>query len=300
LYGITREQFTGTFDDWRNHVHPEDRERAIEQLYAAIRGEREFDTEFRIIRQSGQIIHLRGNGVVLRAADGSAARMLGVNADITDQKNVERDLKRAYAEVEAKVIERTAALEMAKAVAEKANKTKDLFLATLSHELRSPLAAILSWSQLMERGGLPPEKMALGVRTIKENVWSQNQLISDLLDISRITTGKLMLDKHIINVYDIVTAALDTVRLTAEERGISLIESLDGQDLYINADPARLRQALVNLLSNALKFTPRGGKVFLTVTRKEENLTKELAIEIKDTGQGIKAEFLPHLFDIFS
>lgn len=127
LYGMTREQFTGTFEDWRTHVHPEDRERAIEELNAAIRGERDFDTEFRVVRQSGQIIHLRGNGLVLRAADGTAERMLGVNADITAQKSIESDLKRAYAEVEAKVIERTAALEAARAAAEKANKSKDLF-----------------------------------------------------------------------------------------------------------------------------------------------------------------------------
>lgn len=152
----------------------------------------------------------------------------------------------------------------------------------------------------MERGGLSPEKMALGIRTIKENVWSQNQLISDLLDISRITTGKLMLDINTINVRDVVIAAIDTLRLTSEQRGISLVENLNGTDLYINADPARLKQALVNLLSNALKFTPRGGSVFITVTRREENLGNELSIEIRDTGRGIKAEFLPHLFDMFS
>jgi PAS domain S-box-containing protein len=300
LSGITREQFKGTFDDWRNSLHPDDRNRALDEIGAALRGERQFDTEFRVIRPDGTTIHVKGNGVVLRASDGTPERMLGIDADITAQKNAEIDLKRAYAEVEAKVIERTAALEAAKSTAEQANRTKDLFLATLSHELRSPLSAILSWSQLMERGGLSPEKMALGIRTIKENVWAQNQLVSDLLDISRITTGKLMLDIQTINVFETITAAIETIRLSAQDRGISIIENLNGTDLYVNADPGRLKQALLNLLSNAIKFTPRGGSVFVSVSCQDYGRDKKLAIEIRDTGRGIKADFLPHLFDTFS
>lgn len=300
LYGTSRAQFTGTVEDWQNPLHPEDRAKALEDLNAALKGEREFDTEFRVVHPDGRIRQLKANGIVLRSVDGTPERMLGVNADITAQKMAEADLKRAYAEVEAKVNQRTAALEAAKVAAENANKAKDLFLATLSHELRSPLAAILSWSQLMERGGLSADKMQLGIRTIKENVWSQNQLISDLLDISRITTGKLLLDRQTVNVHEVVIAALDTIRLTAEQRGVAIIEDLDGTDLYINADPARLKQTLLNLLSNAVKFTPSGGKVFVTVVSKGEFPGRKLVIEVRDTGRGIKRDFLPHLFDTFS
>jgi PAS domain S-box-containing protein len=300
LYGTPRSDFTERVEDWQNPLHPDDRERAIAEIDAALRGERDFDTEFRVIHRDGTIVHLKANGIVLRAPDGIAERMLGVNADITIQKGAETELKRAYAEVEAKVEQRTAALEAAKIAAENASRAKDLFLATLSHELRSPLAAILSWSQLMERGGLSPEKMQLGIRTIKENVWSQNQLISDLLDISRITTGKLMLDVQTINVHEVLVAAIDTIRLSAEQRGISIVEHLNGTNIYISADPARLKQALWNLLSNAIKFTPRGGSIFVTVTCPVEPLDQHVRIEIRDTGRGIKPEFLPNLFETFS
>ena len=300
LYGTPREGFAEQVEDWENPLHPDDRERARREIEAALSGEREFDTEFRVVHPDGSIWHLKANGIVLRSADGEPERMLGVNADITARKNAEADLKKAYSEVEAKVIERTAALEAAKVAAEDANRAKDLFLATLSHELRSPLAAILSWSQLMERGGLSPEKMQLGIRTIKENVWSQNQLISDLLDISRITTGKLLLDKQTINTHEVIMAAIDTIRLTAEQRGVSIIDDLDGTDLYINADPTRLKQVLWNLLSNAVKFTPTGGRVFVTVWCEGEYSDRKIVIQVRDTGRGIKPEFLPRLFDTFS
>lgn len=300
LYGIARSDFTEKVEDWQGPLHPEDKERAVGELNAALRGDCEFDTEFRVVHRDGKVVHLKANGIVLRATNGTAERMLGVNADITIQKGAETELKRAYAAVEAKVEQRTAALEAAKVAAENASRAKDLFLATLSHELRSPLAAILSWSQLMERGGLPPEKMQLGIRTIKENVWSQNQLISDLLDISRITTGKLMLDVQTINVHDVLVAAIDTIRLSAEQRGIAIIEHLNGTNIYINADPARLKQALWNLLSNAIKFTPRGGTIFVTVTCPDETRDQNVRIEIRDTGRGIKPEFIPNLFETFS
>jgi PAS domain S-box-containing protein len=300
LYGTPREEFSEKVEDWQKPLHPDDQGRAMEEIQMALRGEREFDTEFRIVRPDGVIVNIKANGIVLRADDGSPERILGVNADITARKTAEGELKKAYAEVEAKVVQRTAALESAKIAAENANRAKDLFLATLSHELRSPLAAILSWSQLMERGGLSPEKMQLGIRTIKENVWSQNQLISDLLDISRITTGKLSLDKQTINVHEVVVAAIDTIRLMAEQRRVSIVEDLDGTALYISADPARLKQVLWNILSNAIKFTPAGGRIFITVTSRGEDAHRELVIEVRDTGRGIRPEFLPHIFDTFS
>ena len=155
-YGLGRSGFPNDVSGWEAPLHPEDRARAVEDVQAALRGDRDFDTEFRVVHPDGKVLYLKANGLVLRAADGSPTRMLGVNADITEEKRSQEQLQRAYAEIEAKVVERTAELEAAKVAAENANRAKDLFLATLSHELRTPLSAILSWSQLLERGGLPP------------------------------------------------------------------------------------------------------------------------------------------------
>jgi PAS domain S-box-containing protein len=152
LYGTTRDLFSPVVGAWEAALHPDDRGPTLTLLDASLRGEREFDTIFRVIHPNGAVRYLKANGVVLRGTDGKAQRMLGVNTDITDERLASNRLKVAYAEVEAKVVERTAELEAAKIAAESASKAKDLFLATLSHELRSPLSAILYWTQLMERG----------------------------------------------------------------------------------------------------------------------------------------------------
>jgi CheY-like chemotaxis protein/two-component sensor histidine kinase len=191
-------------------------------------------------------------------------------------------------------------LEAAKIAAEDANKAKDLFLATLSHELRSPLSAILSWAQLMERGVLSPEKMAIGIRTIKESVWTQNQLIGDLLDLSRISTGKLLIDRQPTEVSDVLRAAIESVRPNAELRGLRIEEHFESHDIYISADPARLKQSFWNILSNAVKFTPSGGTITVSLGCSAQAGEHRVKITVADTGKGIKSEFLPRLFERFS
>jgi PAS domain S-box-containing protein len=300
LYGLDREQFSTVVDTWEKSIHPEDKDAAVDLLHAAVRGERDFDTEIRIIHPNGKIVYLKADGIVLRGADGTAERMLGVNADITEEKLAKNKLQKAYEEIEAKVVERTAQLEAAKIAAENANKAKDLFLATLSHELRSPLSAILSWTQLMERGVLPPEKVSVGIRTIKESVWAQNQLIGDLLDLSRISTGKLHIDRQPTDVADVLKAAIEVIRPSAEQRGLHIEEHFESYDVYISADPARLKQSFWNILSNANKFTPSGGSIIVSLRCFEDLDGHQVKISFQDTGRGIKPEFLPHLFERFS
>jgi PAS domain S-box-containing protein len=300
LYGLDREHFSPPVNTWETSIHPEDRESAVNLLHAALRGEKDFDLQFRVVHPDGRILYLKANGVVLRGPDGKPERMLGVNADITEEKLANQKLQKAYAEVEAKVVERTAQLESAKVAAENANKAKDLFLATLSHELRSPLSAILSWTQLLERGVLSPEKIQAGIRTIKDSVWAQNQIIGDLLDLSRISTGKFHIDRQPTSVAEVLRAAVDLIRPNAEQRGIHLEESIESTDIFIYADPARLKQSFWNLLTNAIKFTPSGGTITISLTCAEEADGHKVRIAFKDTGKGIKPDFLPRLFERFS
>lgn len=300
LYGLDKERFSTAVNTWETSIHPEDQEDAIELLHASLRGEREFDTNFRVVHPTGKIVYLKANGVVLRGPDGKPERMLGVNADVTEEKLAKDKLEKAYAEIEVKVVERTAQLEAAKVAAENANKAKDLFLATLSHELRSPLSAILSWTQLMERGVLGPDKMKVGIRTIKEGVWALNQLIGDLLDLSRISTGKFHIDSQPTEVSDVLKAAIESVRPIAEQRGLRIEELFDSHNIYVSADPARLKQSFWNILSNAVKFTPAGGTVTVTLACSEGDGEQKVRVSIKDTGRGIKPEFLPHIFERFS
>lgn len=300
LYGVDRATFPTAYGSWEASLHPEDKDSAVNILQAALRGEKEFATEFRVVHPSGAVRHLKANGLVIRGADGKPERMFGVNADITEEKLAKNQLQAAYAEVEAKVVERTAQLEAAKIAAENANKAKDLFLATLSHELRSPLSAILSWTQLMERGVLPPDKMQAGIRTIKESVWAQNQLICDLLDLSRISTGKLSIDNQPTEVIDVLKAAIEVIRPTAEQRGLIIEEHFEAHETYISADPARLKQSFWNILSNAVKFTPSGGKITATVRCTHAADGEKVTVAIRDTGKGIKQEFIPRIFERFS
>lgn len=300
LYGLERERFAPGVSTWETSIHPEDKAAAVALLHAAVRGEKAFDTQFRVVHPDGKILHLKANGLIILTPDGKPERMLGVNADITEEKLAEDKLQRAYEEIEQKVVERTAQLEAAKIAAENANKAKDLFLATLSHELRSPLSAILSWTQLMERGSLSPEKVQIGIRTIKDSVWAQNQLIGDLLDLSRISTGKLHIDRQPTDVAEVLRAAIDVVRPTAEQRGLRIEECFESSELFISADPARLKQSFWNILSNALKFTPSGGIITASLSLSEESGQHNAKVQVKDTGKGIKAEFLPHLFERFS
>ena len=300
LYGITKEKFSGDVSEWVSRLHPDDKESTIAHLYAAVRGEAIYNTQFRVIRPDGNIVYLKANGLVVRGSDGTAEKMLGVNSDITQEKLANDALHRAYSDIEAKVVERTAQLEAAKVAAENASKAKDLFLATLSHELRSPLSAILSWTQLLERGLLSPEKIQIGIRTIKESVWAQNQLIGDLLDLSRISTGKLHIDRQPIDVTDVLRAAVEAIRPNAEQRGLQIVEHIECEDVYIDADPARLKQSFWNILTNAVKFTPSGGTITVCLRCADTLDGHRAVIMFKDTGKGIKAEFIPHLFERFS
>jgi signal transduction histidine kinase/ActR/RegA family two-component response regulator len=179
--------------------------------------------------------------------------------------------------------------------AEAANRAKDLFLATLSHELRTPLTAVLGWAHILRRMKLDDETAQHGLQIIERNAISQNQLIQDLLDVSRIITGKLRLDVRPVELGPIIEAALDSVRQAIEAKTLELDVEYGTQSDVVKGDPDRLQQVVWNLLSNAIKFTSKGGSIGV----KLERHGSDVQIKVSDTGQGISPEFLPHVFERF-
>jgi signal transduction histidine kinase len=184
----------------------------------------------------------------------------------------------------------------ARSAAERASLLKDEFLATLSHELRTPLNGILGWSQIMQQANTGPEVLAQGLEVIERNARAQSEIIEDLLDMSRIISGKVRLDVQRLDLSSIVQSAVETARPTADAKGIRLLTVIDPLNgVVVSGDVNRLQQVLWNLLSNAVKFTPKGGRIQVLL----ERVNSHLEISVIDTGEGIKPEFLPFVFDRF-
>ena len=215
-----------------------------------------------------------------------------------------RDMLATYARLADSERQATAAMNatlgrerVARSDAELANRMKDEFLATLSHELRTPLSAILGWSQMLRRDNVRPETLRGGLDTIERNARAQTKIIEDLLDMSRIISGKISLDAQRSDLGQIVRAAVETVRaaLVAKEIDLDVApELLDGA-IPILADPNRMQQVFWNLLSNAIKFTPRHGTIRLGLGREQS----QWQVRVADSGEGINADFLPFVFDRF-
>ena len=254
--------------------------------------------EIRAKGDSVPVIALTGQGdeeVAVALMKAGASDYLNKNS-LTAER-LERSLRYALAIHRAEE-ERRLLLEReqrARHEAQAANRAKDEFLATLSHELRTPLNAILGWSRLLSSGNLDAEGSRKAIEIIERNTRLQAQLIEDLLDISRIITGKLRLDLRVVPVGEVVDAAVESVRQSAEAKDIELRCQLDNPEEAILCDTARMQQVIWNLLTNAIKFTPEGGLVRVEATRRDDNVV----ISVTDTGTGIAADFLPYVFDRF-
>jgi signal transduction histidine kinase len=183
----------------------------------------------------------------------------------------------------------------ARAEAEAANRAKDDFLATVSHELRAPLSAILGWTRMLRTSRLDPPAAARALETIERNVHQQTQLINDLLDVSRIVSGKISLEIQPVDIVAVVRACVESMRPTAVAKGVLVEAEVSGAATIIPGDGGRLQQVVGNLLSNAVKFTPTGGRVQVTVDAAGD----EIRLVVADTGCGITPDFLPHVFDRF-
>ncbi|WP_096595375.1 ATP-binding protein [Calothrix sp. NIES-2098] len=282
IWGRSCESLYASLSSWTETIHPKDREQ-VQMAGVRCLAKGNHTEEYRILRPDGTIRWIRDRGFIVRDEDGRAYRIAGVAEDITERKQAEQDRE------ELLMRERAAREE-----AERASRIKDEFLAVLSHELRSPLNPILGWSRLLQNGKLNPTQTAEALATIERNAKLQAQLIDDLLDVSRILRGKLVLNALPLDLGNVIYSALETVQLAAQAKSIEIQTDISPT---INAigDATRLQQVVWNILSNAVKFTPPGGKIEVRLISVGSNAQ----IQVKDTGKGIRAEFLPYVFDHF-
>lgn len=282
MYGYCKEEAIGRTITM---LLPDDRvDEEAEIIERIRRGERIEHFETVRIRKDGQRVNVSLTLSPIRDKEGTITGVSHVGRDITERKQLQRERDQLF--------ERE---QRAREDAEAANRAKDDFLATVSHELRTPLTAMLGWTRMVRSGTLDADRTAHALETIERNAKAQAQLIEDLLDISRIISGKLLLNLQTVVLGAVIHAALRSIRPAAQAKGIALESKLGSEALWVSADPDRLQQVVWNLLSNAIKFTPKGGRV--TVELQPVNSRAE--IRVRDTGQGIRADFLPYVFDRF-
>ncbi|HYN24414.1 MAG TPA: ATP-binding protein [Pyrinomonadaceae bacterium] len=225
---------------------------------------------------------------------GADERPVGVIIQVTDTTEMAIFRRQVMAMNEQLLLSATRQHELTE-TAERANQLKDEFLATLSHELRTPLTSIVGWAQMLGNPKLDPVASLRAIEVIRRNARMQVQMIDDLLDVSRIITGKLRLSVQPVDLGTIIIAAVDGLRPTAEAREMRLQLQLESPAGQVSGDPDRLQQVAWNLISNAIKFTPKGGRVIVSLERVESHVE----VTVSDTGKGIATEFLPHVFDRF-
>ncbi|HZJ44702.1 MAG TPA: ATP-binding protein [Pyrinomonadaceae bacterium] len=282
--GKSVEQLEGT--GWQLILHKDDVEKYVADFLEAGRRREAFHQVVRAKNESGLWRWVESFAQPLFADNGSFLGHVGVSIDITDRKWADEELKRLLVSE-----------HKARDAAETANKLKDEFLATLSHELRNPLNVVLGYSELLLR--LPEVSGSVQLRQIsnilRKNAQAQAQLINDLLDLSRLQMGKISLNFETVWLATMIENAVDTIKTEAAAKGISVVLDLEDKKLFVSGDTLRLQQVTWNLLNNAVKFTPPGGNISVSLNQKGD----VGVISVKDSGKGIEPDFLPHVFEMF-
>ena len=282
IFGYTADEMIGTSI---MRLIPPDRQEEEQEILSRIRRGERFD-HFETIRlaKDGRQLNVSITVSPIKDSTGHVIGASKVARDITERKKTEEAMKKAMEEA-----------KVAHSQAERANRMKDEFLATLSHELRTPLNAVLGWANILRLGKLQGEELKQGLDTIERNARIQAQIIEDLLDMSRIISGKVRLDVQRVDLPAVLNESIETLRATAEAKGVRLQVVVDPFAGPISGDPNRLQQVFWNLLNNAIKFTPKGGKVQVLL----ERVNSHVEVSVIDTGEGIAPEFLPYIFDRF-
>ncbi|MBX6312540.1 MAG: response regulator [Isosphaeraceae bacterium] len=279
LLGRPAVEATLPIQDVLGIVHPEDRAALAATLDRVLRGEgADYEAEFRVIWPDGTIRWLKDQGKLVRDEADRPQYLTGISVDITERRRAEEELRRHNEQLA------------------EADRRKDEFLAMLAHELRNPLAAIAGALRLAEGSEADPEDHGWALGVIDRQVRHLNRLIDDLLDVSRISRGKVQLRTEPLDLAPLVARAAEAVRPLIEARGHALSIALAPGPLRLVADPTRLEQVLVNLLSNAAKYTEEGGRIALEARRAGD----QIVVAVSDNGIGIPPEMLPQIFELFT
>ncbi len=276
LHGLPQGGFAGTYEAFRAMIHPEDRDRVESAIRKSVDARLPYEEEFRVVGADGVERWTDARGQVVEDEGGKPIRMVGVGIDVSRQKRLEEELRQQTGEMR------------------EADRRKDEFLAMLSHELRNPLAPILHAVDLL--GHDDPRLAATARDIIRRQSEHLTRLVDDLLDVSRITRGTVRLDRRPVAVKDVVDSAIDTWRHLVVQRRQQLSVDLPHEPLFVEADPTRLAQVVANLLHNAAKFTPEGGRIAVNATEEDGRV----ALSVRDEGTGIAPEHLEGIFELFA
>jgi PAS domain S-box-containing protein len=289
IFGYTADEMIGASI---MRLIPSDRQEEETEILSRIRrGERFSHFETIRLAKDGRRLDVSITVSPIKDSTGQVIGASKVARDITDRKRAEQEAEMANRERSRLLNSEREALSQS----ERASRIKDDFLATLSHELRTPLNAVLGWANILRHGNLQGEELQQGLDTIERNARVQGQLIEDLLDMSRIISGKVRLDVQMIDLRAVLNEAIETLRATAKAKGVRLQAFKHPLPLPIASDPNRLQQVFWNLLHNAIKFTPKDGNVHVQLQRFDSHLE----VSVIDTGEGIAPDFLPYVFERF-
>ena len=287
ILGYSREELLRK--TWLEMTHPDDVAADIAFFNRVVAGELDaYAIEKRWIHKDGRLIDSEISVRCLRRSDGSVDYFVSLMKDVTVRNQA---LRKSEEHRQALL----ASEREARSAAERANRAKDEFLAILSHELRTPIGNVLLWAQLLASGKLDVANASAALTAIERSVTKQVRLIDDLLDVSRIASGKMRLEVAQVDVRNVLRAALDAAKPAAQAKDIALGEAIVGTDFRLSADANRLEQVFANLLTNAIKFTPQGGEVEVRLERAYTHID----VSVRDTGEGIDPEFLPYIFQRF-
>ncbi|MDO8495252.1 MAG: MASE1 domain-containing protein [bacterium] len=285
VFGITPQEFEGTLEAYLTRVHPEEQKIIKDIIQKSLQTRQPFDFFHRLIRPDGTIHIIHGQGRPIVNSSGKVIRMYGIAQDVTHQKKLQESL-----EISAKELE-SALLEI-KAV----NQTKDEFLAILAHELRNPLAPLKSSLELMHMEEAQYPGIGDSIDVMDRQVEHMSRLLDDLLDISRVSRGKIDLHKECLDAREIVKKAIEDTSTLIEKYDHTLSVEISPEPLWVMADPVRLEQIIINLINNAAKYTPPEGKISVSAGQEDSMAT----IQVRDTGIGIPPESLSKIFELFS
>lgn len=299
IYGIRQQDFGGAYQAWSSALHPDDRERAQQEIQAALRNVREFAHEFRIVWPDGSVHVIKAASQTIRADDGRPLRMIGINYDVTESRAQEDELRRHRAHLEDLVAERTRALTEALGQAEAANRAKSAFLSNMSHELRTPLNAVIGFSHLLSQAEGLNDAQRADLEIINRSGNHLLTLINDVLDLSKIEAGRVQLIEAPVDLAGLLRDVAEMFRVRAEQAGLELSLQLAGPLGVVWTDAAKLRQVLINLVGNAIKFTPQGSVVLAVQASAVGEQRLQVGFVVRDTGIGIAEADQQRVFDPF-